>query len=378
MTYRSNRGRWNVLVKDLEKHYIYVNMKDSVTLNFPNVFEKYPFEDHNTNSVEWKRWANPDEYMRNWQSQLSFAVHCSTTALGISAQYLNDKSIPIITSIFRFHAYYHIRRILFRMGVPLPYENGFNRYNNNFSLGGFSQICDEYNVDSKALYKFESSTDSWDQKSHSFWKTTNDDYAKWIIPTSSALTSQGLIKLSESIRLYARLLLGSQLQGRASILGSDASNFTIHQLYKQELEKVIKRREHIQNDINEFQKLLQYAITPVNLVVHPKCYMIPSNMLILVGKIRNYTNNILIAPGESKTGEITSLNTPQKTKDPFHGKRTHSILPTTPSSPILPTTQLPLHDSNKAKEHDEEKQALIIGGVSLIMLGLYFLRPSVK
>ena len=60
MTYKSNRGRWDVLVKELEKQTVHVDMKNSIALSFPNIFLKYPFEYHHTNSVEWKRWANVD------------------------------------------------------------------------------------------------------------------------------------------------------------------------------------------------------------------------------------------------------------------------------------------------------------------------------
>ena len=154
--------------------------------------------------------------------------------------------------------------------------------------------------------------------------------------------------MSESIRLYARLLLGSQFQGRASILGDNASNFTIHQLYLQELEEVIKRPEDIQDDIYKFQHLLKYARTPINLVVYPKCYMIPSDMnLKLMKGLVGYNNKIFIAPGDSKIGEITFLNKDNiphhvKQHDPF--MKTHPHLPTTLPT-HLPTT-LPTHFSS--------------------------------
>ena len=103
-----------------------------------------------------------------WQSQLNFATHCATTSLGISVQHLNDSKIPMIQSIFRFHTYYHIRRILFRLQMPLPYEDGYSQYNNNYLKGEFNSICNEYGADLKALYKGESSSKSWDEKIHNY------------------------------------------------------------------------------------------------------------------------------------------------------------------------------------------------------------------
>ena len=48
-------------------------------------------------------------------------------------EHLNTKK-PMIRSIYLFHVYYHIRRILKIMEIPLPYKNSFNRNNNIFVL----------------------------------------------------------------------------------------------------------------------------------------------------------------------------------------------------------------------------------------------------
>ena len=264
-----------------------------------------------------------------------------------------------------------------RLRAPLPYEDGFNEYDNNYSKGAFSQIYSEYGADSKALYKFESQSSAWDELSHDFWVQRKGDYAKWIIPTSNGLTLQGLTKLSESIRLYARLLLGSQSQGRASILGNDASSFTVRQMYLQQLENVIKRPENLQDDINNFQGLLKYVQTPVNLVIVPKCYMIPSEMNLKIGqKIEKYNNNILNAPEDSNVGEINSMIN-HKVKDLFQSKQLphdrHAAQQE--QKQALPPHDRP-HEIHQAKQHEEEKQALIIGCVSLILFGFYLFREN--
>ena len=51
-----------------------------------------------------------------------------SSACGVSVEHLNAKE-PMIRSIYRFHVYYHIRRILKILEIPLPYENSFNQYN---------------------------------------------------------------------------------------------------------------------------------------------------------------------------------------------------------------------------------------------------------
>ena len=52
----------------------------------------------------------------------------------------------MIRTIYCFHVYYHIRRILKILEIPLPYENSFNQYNNPYNHEKFIKICGEYGV----------------------------------------------------------------------------------------------------------------------------------------------------------------------------------------------------------------------------------------
>ena len=80
--------------------------------------------------VEDPKFKDWDHYKFTiWQLQLNFVVFCASSACGVSVEHLNDKE-PMIRSIYRFHIYYHIRRILKILEIPLPYENSFNQYNN--------------------------------------------------------------------------------------------------------------------------------------------------------------------------------------------------------------------------------------------------------
>ena len=61
---------------------------------------------------------------------IDFAVFCTSSTCGVSVEHMNAKK-PMLRSIYiyRFHVYYHIRRILKILEIPLPYENSFNQYN---------------------------------------------------------------------------------------------------------------------------------------------------------------------------------------------------------------------------------------------------------
>ena len=44
--------------------------------------------------------------LKLWDTQLNFAVHCATSALGVSVEHLNAQE-PLVRALYRFHAYYH-------------------------------------------------------------------------------------------------------------------------------------------------------------------------------------------------------------------------------------------------------------------------------
>ena len=116
---------------------------DSFQVKFPNVFMNYSLGAVRVEDQKFKDW---DHYKFTlWQSQLNFVVFCASYACGVSVEHMNAKE-PMIRSIYRFHVYYHIRRILKILEIPLPYENSFNQYNNPYNHEKFIGICSEYGV----------------------------------------------------------------------------------------------------------------------------------------------------------------------------------------------------------------------------------------
>ena len=43
----------------------------------------------------------------------------------------------MIRSVYQFHVYYHVRRILKKLQVPLPYEASFNIVDNPYTESDF-------------------------------------------------------------------------------------------------------------------------------------------------------------------------------------------------------------------------------------------------
>ena len=126
---------------------------------------------------------------------MNFVVFRASSACGVSVEHLNAKK-PMIRSIYRFHVYYHIRRILKILEIPLPYENSFNQYNNPYNHEKFIRICSEYGV-SNDLKKWRNQKyfSTWQSRA---WETgkpgmsyiNENSFSRWIIEKSDGLTTQ--------------------------------------------------------------------------------------------------------------------------------------------------------------------------------------------
>ena len=58
-------------------------------------------------------------------------------ACGVSSAHLNYTKHLMIRSVYRFHIYYHVRRVLKRLQAPLPHKTGFNAADNPYTESEF-------------------------------------------------------------------------------------------------------------------------------------------------------------------------------------------------------------------------------------------------
>ena len=324
-SYKPNGGTYLQLItaKDLYIQNVTVaehngNHSDNFQVKFPNVFTNYLL---GAVRVEDKRFKDWDHYkLTLWQSQLNFAVFCASSACGVSVEHLNAKE-PMIKSVYRFHVYYHIRRILKILEIPLPYENSFNQYNNPYNHEKFIGICSEYGV-SNDLTKWRNQKyfSTWQSRG---WETgkpgmsyiNENSFSRWIIEKSDGLTTLGLQKLSESVRDYAYLILTSQTSTRGPIVGHEARNLDAQRTFLNTFENIVNRRVNIPEDIRRFQKTLQYARSKVDYAIGEFIYMLPSDMNLRIGNVRNYNNKILISSPNFKIGTNLKINIDVKSRE---------------------------------------------------------------
>ena len=132
----------------------------------------------------------------------------------------------MIRSVYHFHVYYQVRRILKTLQTPLPHETGFNAADNPYTESIFLKICEDYRVPNDPM-RYRDEKFYWSYQRGVGWP---DDYigpdsmTRWIIEKSVRLTDVGLLRISESVRAYAYLILSSQASARSSIVGNTASS----------------------------------------------------------------------------------------------------------------------------------------------------------
>ena len=123
-----------------------------------------------------------------------------------------------------------------------------------------------------------------------------DSMTRWIIETSVGFTDIGLLRISESVRAYAYLILSSQASARSSIVGNLASSLTAQSAFLNKFENVVNCRVDIQEDIKRYQNALSYASSKVDYSVGENLFMLPSDMELKIktGTV-GYNNKILVS-----------------------------------------------------------------------------------
>ena len=173
-----------------------------------------------------------------------------------------------------------------------------------------------------------------------------------IIEKSVGFTDVGLLRISESIRAYAYLILSSQASARSGIVGNTASALTAQSAFLNSFENVVNRRVDVREDIKRYQDTLSYASSKVDYSMGQNIYMLPSdtNLKIKTGTVR-YNNKILISDEKFSQGKNVEVNAglakPEKVKAGF-------------TKPEKETTIHKVVTQKPIITHKEERAALIL------------------
>ena len=203
----------------------------------------------------WTNWNKAP--LKLWQTQLNFAVLCASSTCGVSLAHLNYIKHPMIESVYCFHVYYHVRRILKKLQVPLPHETCFNAADNPYTESEFFKIFEDYGVPNDPM-RYRDEKFYWTYQHGVGWA---DDYigpdsiTRWIIEKSVGFTDVGLLKISESVRAYEFLILSSQASARSGIVGNTASSLTAQSAFLNNFEDIVNRSVNIQKILKDTKTL---------------------------------------------------------------------------------------------------------------------------
>ena len=178
------------------------------------------------------------------------------------------------------------------------------------------------------------------------------------------------MRISESIRAYAYLILTSQVSARASIVENTASALTVQQVYLNNFKDIVNRRVDLQADIKRYQDTLNYASSKVDYSMGEELYMLPSDMNLRIKHgVTGYNNEILVSNGLA-LGKNDVVNVSVEDKHPHTAPR--GVLPVpktqTHTAPrgVLPDPKTQMHtvsrvhDPSDKATPEEEKIALVL------------------
>ena len=406
----------NTIKDNLVQQEIYVTPSDKFKIKFRDIFTDTVIT--HKSSHESRRWlAGPNfEY---WPQTLNFAFFCATTGCGVSRRILfedkmrdgkNDltdselKIPPQVRSFFWFHVYFTVRRILFELGgpqnsLPLPGDTAFSQTENKYDIPSFERICAEFGISPNADFRFTRGDNHglgsvFEYFSYSGYTKTpfkypsketkfadeggrasdgnlvpyienteaRNQYEYFLCPVSHGLTSAGLSRINQSIESFCYAILGSQVDVRSSISGSQGSAIETQRQFLSMVEDAI-RNPNISKSVQRFQLAIESAKVRLDLAISPGLWLLPSKMVVNTESVVGYNNKLKKATTFMRIGVNSDLNIPVRRSAQKHNLGSRAVkLPhsgvETQDSEAGATADAEPGKLEKAKHRTKEKQVV--------------------
>ena len=347
----------------LVQQEIYVTPSEKFKIKFRDIFTDTVIT--HRSSHESRRWlAGPNfEY---WPQTLNFAFFVATTGCGVSRRILFEDKMrdgkndltdselilpPQVRSFFWFHVYFTVRRILFELGgvqnsLPLPGDTAFSQTENKYDIPSFERICAEFGISPNADFRFtrgdnhglgsvfEYFTNSGYTKTPFKYPSketkfedeggrasdgnlvpyiqnteARNQYEYFLCPVSHGLTSAGLSRINQSIESFCYAILGSQVDVRSSIAGSQGSAIETQRQFLSMVEDAI-RNPDISKSVQRFQLAIESAKVRLDLAISPGLWLLPSKMVVNTESVVGYNNKLKKATTFMRIGVNSDLNIP--------------------------------------------------------------------
>ena len=358
-----NSETLNTIKDNLVQQEIYVTPSEKFKIKFRDIFTDTVIT--HRSSHESRRWlAGPNfEY---WPQTLNFAFFIATTGCGVSRRILFEDKMrdgkndltdselilpPQVRSFFWFHVYFTVRRILFELGgpqnsLPLPGDTAFSQTENKYDIPSFERICAEFGISPNADFRFTRGDNHglgsvFEYFSYSGYTKTpfkypsketkfedeggrasdgnlvpyiqnteaRNQYEYFLCPVSHGLTSAGLSRINQSIESFCYAILGSQVDVRSSISGSQGSAIETQRQFLSMVEDAIRNPE-ISKSVQRFQLAIESAKVRLDLAISPGLWLLPSKMVVNTESVVGYNNKLKKATSFMRIGVNSDLNIP--------------------------------------------------------------------
>ena len=358
-----NTETLNTIKDALVQQEIYVTPSEKSKIKFRDIFTDTVIT--HRSSHESRRWlAGPNfEY---WPQTLNFAFFIATTGCGVSRRILfedkmrdgkNDltdselKLPPQVRSFFWFHVYFTVRRILFESGgpqnsLPFPGDTAFSQTENKYDIPSFERICAEFGISPNADFRFTRGDNNglgsvFEYFTNSGYTKTpfkypsketkfedeggrasdgnlvpyiqnteaRNQYEYFLCPVSHGLTSAGLSRINQSIESFCYAIMGSQVDVRSSISGSQGSAIETQRQFLSMVEDAI-RNPDISKSVQRFQLAIESAKVRLDLAISPGLWLLPSKMVVNTESVVGYNNKLKKATTFMRIGVNSDLNIP--------------------------------------------------------------------
>ena len=257
---------------DVENFKIYLNSREYFTVRFPRL-ERYRWsksdacdETNNDGIVDDKSFENTVMF------KTMAATWVATWLCGISQE--DMKRPGVIGSLYRFHVYFTIRRILRSRGRLSFYGKEASVVHNVWKY--LPTKYELYDVNTKECVR-----------TCKLIEITNKDFVYMVAPKTEGLTILGKELFQQSVLTYVYALLAAQVVNPGkNIAGTNGIALILQKSFVDKVEDRIRADNGVDNVLDLYERTIAHSTATSTITVHKDITKIPTNLkIVTVSKI---------------------------------------------------------------------------------------------
>ncbi len=265
------------------------------------------------------------DYKKNPYLTAILAAYVATYVCGISVKHFkwNDSTPRIITSMARYHLFYHMSRFLRDPSKLDRYMSHIIPYVRKQTPYVETWVHDFYKTDMTLdeWYNWASKRDpkvrnySYDKESGGVVYQKLDgsrnghpnDYKRFVAFESNGLTKIGQKLFQQSIQSYIYAVLGAQAKTRWAIIGEGAKSLQTQDVFSTIVKETIAESD-VTITFSNMREAIKSTNVVLNMAISPGMILVPSNLIIQKEKIPGYNNVLTLATDKMKFGKNEDIN----------------------------------------------------------------------